>query len=84
MLQHQLNPRLTVGYALCLCALIVSRTLCSAWQTAAPQMTAAPLVQETDGEAVAVAVCSKFVCASVYVRAFVSNVSLHVSRLVQV
>ncbi len=50
-------------------------------------MTAAPLVQETDGEAVAVAVavCSKFVCASVYLRAFVSNVSLlHVSCLVQV
>lgn len=46
-------------------------------------MTAAPLVQEqeTDGEAEAVAVCSKFVCASVYVRAFVSNVSLYTCQL---
>jgi len=46
-------------------------------------MTAAPLVQEqeTDGEAEAVAVCSKFVCASVYVRKFVSNVSLYTCQL---
>ena len=46
-------------------------------------MTAAPLVQEqeTDGEAEAEAVCSKFVCASVYVRAFASNVSLYACQL---